>query len=232
MFLLRPSFRKKSIKEEIHSFAMQKNYPCVAAIESTLQGAYSVGTYGKFGEGTHWRFFRADLLRYLEEQRMSSSPFYSFWAVFDEHSIVEDETDFEEKLWKELSMLTSVEDRNSDWIDESASTPENRSFCISLAGEKMFVVGMHPTSSRLARRFSRPALVFNAFSQFERLEKNGGYDRMVTTNRRRELDFQGSLNPMVTDHGDDWEAIQFSGRVNTNTWKCPFRFFMRKEKPA
>ena len=46
---------------------------------------------------------------------------------------------------------------------------------------------------------------------------------MVKTIRKRELEFQGSVNPMVEKHSETWEAIQFSGNNNSDNWKCPFQ---------
>ena len=34
---------------EIRSFILQKNYPCVAAIQSVVRNDYVIGTYGQFG---------------------------------------------------------------------------------------------------------------------------------------------------------------------------------------
>ena len=88
-----------------------------------------------------------------------------------------------------------------DWGKNDSSDPNDASFCLSLNGEKLFVVGLHPESSRFARRFSRPAMVFNTLSQFEQFENDGTYTAMVHTIRRRDLKFQGSINPMVLAMG-------------------------------
>ena len=47
---------------------------------------------------------------------------------------------------------------------------------------------------------------------------------MIETIRRREIEFQGDVNPMVLQHNDIWESIQFSGKKNDDNWKCPFQF--------
>jgi FPC/CPF motif-containing protein YcgG len=221
---------RKDLDDEIRSLILQKNYPCVAAIQSVVRNDYVIGTYGEFGSGNYWHQLRSDLLHFLALQRSSQSRYLSFWAVFTAHNQSHDnESDFEDKLWRELSLLSSEEERAADW-GKSSSDPNDPSFCLSLQGERLFVVGLHPESSRVARRFPRPAMVFNAFSQFETFEKEGTYAGLVKIIRQNELKFQGSINPMVLAHGDLWESIQFSGRDNPETWKCPFQFMKQKDK--
>jgi uncharacterized protein len=219
------------INDEIRSFVLRENYPCVAAIQSVVRNDYLVGTYGQFGTGVQWHKLRVDLLNFLELQNATQSRYMSFWAVFPaSNQTLDTELDFENKFWQELSLLSSEEERAVDWGDKNPSDPNDPSFCFSLNGTKLFVVGLHPESSRFARRFSRPAMVFNTFSQFEVFEEEGAYAAMVKIIRHRDLRFQGSINPMVLAHGDAWESIQYSGRQNPESWKCPFHFVKQKDK--
>jgi len=223
---------RATIHDDIRALILQNNYPCVAAIQSVVRNDHVIVTYGQFGSGTHWQQLRADLLQYLAVQRATQSRYMSFWAVFSvPPPIPDNETEFEEKLWRELSLLSSKEEQPIDWGKNNASDPNDHAFCLSLKGEKLFVVGLHPQSSRVARRFAHPAMVFNALSQFEQFEKDGTYGTMVNTIRRRELKFQGSINPMVLAHGDVWEAIQYSGRDNPDSWTCPFHLMKQQDKP-
>jgi hypothetical protein len=220
----------KEINSEIRSLILQDNYPCVAAIQSVVRNDYVIGTYGQFGTGTHWHKLRTDLLNFLELQSSTQSRYMSFWAVFTASNETPDnELDFENKFWRELSLLSSEEERAVDWGNINSSDPNDPSFCVSLNGVKLFVVGLHPASSRFARRFSHPAMVFNAFSQFEVFEE-GAYAAMVKVIRQNDVKFQGSINPMVLAHGDAWESIQYSGRENPEFWKCPFHFMKHKDK--
>lgn len=85
------------------------------------------------------------------------------------------------------------------------------------------MVGLHPKSSRKARRFTIPALIFNLYDQFEQLDEETEFYPMVKTNRKRDIAFQGSVNPMVERYAEEWESIQFSGKDNPPEWKCPFK---------
>lgn len=221
--------RRQNFMHDTQELFAQKDYPCVAALQAYHQDEYQVGFYGSFGEGQMWQQLRSDALYFLNEQRRTGSLHLSFWAVFEECYLNEEE--FESALWRELSYLTSEEDRDSDWPANATKDPLNPMFRFALGGEEFFVVGMHPHSSRQARRFPTPALIFNVFNQFDQLAKLGKYEPMVQLNRQRDLRFQGSVNPMAEKHGESWESIQFSGRTNPSTWKCPFSFLKTLTKP-
>lgn len=216
--------------EEIRNFVLQKNYPCIAAIKSVKADEFIVGHYKDFGSGKYWRELRADLENFILEQEKTNSTYLTFWAVYSGKSQFS-EQDFENRLWNELSHLSSAEQREKDWTTLTTSDPQNPGFCLSLNGKSFFVVGLHPQSSRIGRKFSSPALVFNVIEQFENLEREGNYEPMKQLNRKRDVQLQGSVNPMVEKHGDKWEAIQFSGQQNPDNWKCPFQFIPEQEKP-
>jgi FPC/CPF motif-containing protein YcgG len=220
-----------SAEEAIKSLILKKSYPCVAAIQSVAKHDYVIKSYSSFGQGESGRKLREDLIQFLILRNETNSRFLSFWAIFEDSSPLESEMDFEEKLWKELSMISSEDEQETDW-GKNSTDPLDPSFCISLQGDKLFVVGLHPESSRFSRRFYTPALVFNSFTQFKLFQEEGTYEAMVKTNRARDVKFQGSVNPMVEQYGEQWEAIQFSGRNNSSDWKCPFHLNRLKDKPT
>ena len=47
------------------------------------------------------------------------------------------------------------------------------------------------------------------------------FARMRDTIRDRDLELQGSVNPMVADHGASSEARQYSGRAVPDSWHAP-----------
>lgn len=218
------------IETSISSLLQQKNYPCIAAVQSFLKKDYIVGNYKNFGDGTHSYELGLALLDFKKKQQSSKSPFMSFWAVFEDEREM-DEAEFETRLWRELSFLTSHEEFTASWDPHFSKNPEDKNFCFSLDGSAYYVLGLHPHSSRLARRFPYPALIFNLYDQFRALmNDNNDFAKMVNINRRREELFQGNLNPMVEKYGETWESIQFSGRENPPEWKCPFQFALQRER--
>lgn len=207
----------------------QKDYPCMPALQSFHQNDYLVGIYQGFDSGKNSAEMVQDLLYFRKKQKQSASMYASFWAIFPT-ATVQDETDFENQLWKQLSFLSAAGNQNSQWDPQFSSDPANPKFCFSLQGEALFVVGVSPVASRKGRRFPFPSLILNYYDQFTDLAKAGKYDSIVKLNRQREMRFSGSLNPMVEKYGDNQEAIQFSGKENPDDWKCPFRHDLQFQK--
>lgn len=208
-----------AIDEAIHRLVGQENYPCVAALSAARNAEYRVGVYSAFGSGASSRALGRDLAHFKAEQAASKSAYLSFWAVFDDAQPLTDEK-FESLMWKELSLLSASTPAASRWDPKFSSDPSDPNFCFSFEGDAYFLVGVHPHSSRLARRFPFPAVVFNLYEQFEAL--GAAYEPMVKLIRERDLRFQGTVNPTVERWADKWESIQFSGRENAPDWKCPF----------
>ena len=162
------------------------------------------------------------LLEELREYAATSDPeegFVSFVAGFRGPE-VRDEKHFEEMLWALLQRLHDVDEQ--PWAPEVSADPNDPHFAFSVAGTPFFIVGLHPKASREARRMPLPVLVFNLHEQFESLREEGGFERMRDTIRRRDEELQGSINPMVSDHGETSEARQYSGRKLEKAWEAPF----------
>jgi FPC/CPF motif-containing protein YcgG len=206
----------------IKELISKRNYPCIAAIQSMRQGEYRIGIYEKFGTGASAEALAKDLIAFRNLQKQTQSIFLSFWAVFVD-STVQDDDDFEASFWQELSALSTKDNPETGWDKNFSKNPHDKNFCFSFDGDAFFLVGMHANSSRLGRRFPYPAIVFNLYEQFEELDRRGEYHPMIKTNRQRDIKFQGNVNPMVEQYSDVWEAIQFSGRKNPPNWKCPFK---------
>jgi len=162
------------------------------------------------------------LLEQLREYAATVDPqegFVSFVAGFRGPE-VRDEKHFEEMLWALLQRLHDVDEQ--PWAPEVSADPNDPHFAFSVAGTPFFIVGLHPKASREARRMPLPVLVFNLHEQFESLREEGGFERMRDTIRRRDEELQGSVNPMVSDHGETSEARQYSGRKLEKAWEAPF----------
>jgi hypothetical protein len=129
------------------------------------------------------------------------------------------EEEFEDAVWSTLRRL-AAEDADP-WAEKVSDDPGDPRFAFSFAGTPFFVVGMHPRASRRARRTPSPTLVFNAHPQFDALRATGTFERMRDTIRRRDLRWQGSVNPMMADHGEVSEARQYSGRAVPDGWLPP-----------
>lgn len=204
------------------AFIEDKAFPCVGAKSALAKGQL------RFVVGRDMRSAWDDLRIYPNLLDLAWSYareptlFHSLVILFEEDGQF-DEAEFETCLWERLESLT----RKDDWHGQSAdprvsADPGDPHFSLSFGGEAFFVVGLHPQASRPARRFERPALVFNLHDQFEQLRSSGLYDKMRSTILARDVALAGDANPMLGRHGSISEARQYSGRVVGEDWVCPF----------
>lgn len=203
-------------------FIRESDFPCVGAKSALAKGQI------RFVVGRDMRSAWDDLRIYpnLLDLAWSYSReptlFHSLVVLFEQDSDF-DEADFEACLWNRLSSLTDKDDWHGQTPDPRVSAdPDDPHFSLSFGGEAFFVVGLHPHASRPARRFERPALVFNLHDQFEQLRASGVYDKMRSTIIARDVALAGHPNPMLAQHGTQSEARQYSGRAVGEDWVCPF----------
>lgn len=195
------------------------DYPCVGAKSALHTSQYRLGHYGRMGESATTARLAEDLKTYIEETLATDSKYMTMVAVFTDE--IHSEIDFERKLWAQLQGLHDV-DGDASWDPAVGHDPEDNDFSFSFNGTAFFIVGLHPHASRKARRFSRAAMAFNLHRQFEQLRTAGSYEKMKQVIRERDIAFDGSINPMLNDHGKGLEAPQYSGRKVDERWKCPF----------
>lgn len=198
-----------------------EDYPCVGAKSALNTDQYRLGAYGPMGTQATTGALAKDLRRYIAETIAAESQYMSLIAVFSDE--VDSEIDFENRLWKQLQALHDIEKAEHAWDPKVSNDPENPAFSFSFQSTAFFVVGMHPHASRTSRNFKHCAMAFNLHRQFEQLREGGRFEKMKQVIRSREIAYEGSINPMLSDHGSGLEAPQYSGRNVGKEWKCPFR---------
>lgn len=202
-------------------FVLESDYPCVGARAAVNCGSYVLKTYDAVASEVSTASLAFDLFKFTRSEIRHVSEYATFVAVFrGPHDT--NEIEFERLLWKQLEMLNRADAAHFDWDPSVRSDPSDPQFSFSFAGQALYVIGMHPASSREARRFPWPAMIFNPHEQFERLRADGKWKRMQETIRERDLHLQGSINPMLSDFGQATEARQYSGRAVTEDWRAPF----------
>lgn len=207
-----------------------KHYVCTGAKSAFSRGTYRFAVYPDLGTEEATLQLHRDLVAYSSERRSMPGSFRSFIAVFG-GPYVPDEESFEQALWSQLQQLHEIDVLTYDWDSTTSSDPDSADYSYSVAGTSFFVVGMHPASSRLGRKFICPTLVFNAHDQFEELREQGTFDRLSSSIRARDLALHGNVNPNLAIHGSASEARQYSGREIGVEWKCPFRPSPRRPSP-
>jgi len=201
---------------------MVPEYPCVGARSALHSDAYVLSVYGRLGEAQTTAALAQDLYEFTTSDLRETNDYATFVAVF-ETPPVRDEVEFEDVMWQQLSALNRVDAQQFGWDASVRSDPADPQFSFSFGGEALYVIGLHPTSSRLARRFPWPTMIFNPHEQFERLREDGKWKRMQKTIRERDVQLQGSTNPMLSDFGESSEARQYSGRAVEADWQAPFQ---------
>lgn len=202
----------------------ERDFPCVGAKAALAKGTLEV--LGCTRINSAWDDVRIHdaLMRFAEEYRRDKTMYRSFAVVFDGPETLS-ETEFERALWQRVQSLSDKDVwRGQEYDERVSSDPENPHFSLSFGGEAFFVVGLHPHSSRPARRFDRPTMVFNLHDQFERLRAEGKYESMREKILVRDEALAGSRNPMLARHGAASEARQYSGRAVDDAWRCPFHY--------
>ena len=207
--------------KELQGFIKQDGYPCVGARTAVNSNSLTVGVFKKIADSDTAKEVAFGLMEYIERLKGKPSNYLTFVAIFPFDSF-DDEQGFEDGLWHLLNELHELDREHYRWSPEVSKNPEDAQFSFSFGEEGFFIVGLHPESSRKARRFKYPAIAFNLHGQFENLRKKGRYDVMRDAIRNNEMDFDGSINPMLNDFGDGLEAPQYSGRQVNSNWKCPF----------
>lgn len=215
-------FSAEKVREEFSSFIAQADYPCLGAKAALNAASIKVKTYDKLGSVESSLKLALDLGRFLHSDLFRRHHYASFIATFG-GPLGLDEIHFERLLWQQLGVLNRIDAGKSAWDPDVSSDPADPHFSFSFAGQALYVIGLHEQSSRMARRFRWPTLIFNAHEQFEKMRAEGKWKRMQQTIRERDMQLQGSINPMLSDFGERSEARQYSGRQVEADWKPDFR---------
>lgn len=208
------------IIEQFRNFISHEAYPCVAA-RAALQR-------------DHIPCFLADhmscpkddqpilqfIYRFIDQYRETSTSLHSAAVIFrqPEQTTLDG---FESMLWSRLQSLGQLDAMKFSYDPSVNSDPEAHDFSFSLGREAFFIIGLHPASERPARRFTRPAIIFNPHRQFEQMRRENRYEKMKKIVRKRDILYSGSINPMLADYGEKSEAYQYSGRHYEKSWTCP-----------
>jgi len=226
-----PSPLARHVHDRFRAFILDPNFSCIGA-KAAVQGAnYRFGLYGEMDTAAATAGLAYDLWEFVREQPLFAPALSTFIATFALPA-VSDQLEWERLVWAQLQRLHNLDAEFHTWDSRVSSDPEAHDFSFSFAGRAYFVVGLHPASSRYARRFGWATLVFNARAQFEQLRETNQFARMQQTIRNREQRLQGSLNPNLSDFGEASEARQYSGRALEATWKCPFHAQLRGDSDS
>ena len=210
-----------SLEAQFASFVRGRSFPCLGAKAAFNSGSYLFKAYDELASSESSGTLATDLKAFTASRMPQESAYATFIAVFRAPANVSEKT-FEKLLWSQLQQLIDTQSKEQRWDPSVSPDPADPRFSFSFGGRALYVVGMHSRSSRLARRFPWPVLVFNPHEQFERLRTDGKWRRMQAAIRKRDFSLQGDINPMLSDFGEVSESRQYSGRAVEKEWKAPF----------
>ncbi|MCR2834502.1 guanitoxin biosynthesis heme-dependent pre-guanitoxin N-hydroxylase GntA [Parerythrobacter lacustris] len=221
--------RPETLDDRFRDHISAANFPCVGAKSALARGSLKTVRARNIESAWNDVEIHDELLKWAFAYRREPEGLRSLAVIFEQPDGLSEEQ-FERALWERLQSLADKDAwRGQDYDPMVSADPESPHFSLSFGGEAFFVVGLHPGASRPARRFPHPTLVFNLHDQFERLRAEGRYERMRDVILSRDSELAGSPNPMLKRHGEASEAGQYSGRVVTDEWQCPFRDVRRAQ---
>ena len=213
-------------------FVLNPRFSCVGAKSAVMHESYRLGVYDRLAGAEATAGLCRDLFTFTREvDRADDGEFRTFVAIFRQPTDL-DEREFERLLWVQLHKLNLRDAPLHDWDPSVSADPDDPHFGFSFAETAFFIVGLNPSSSREARRFPWPTLVFNPHAQFQHLKEEGRWERLQQVIRTREGQLQGSLNPNLADYGQATEARQYSGRAVEADWHPPFAPWPPPHPPA
>jgi FPC/CPF motif-containing protein YcgG len=214
---------KKIIIDSFLDFLRDKTFPCVSARAAVAGEKLSCLVVDHIACPKDDHSILHFLYGFVDAYRTSKEKFSTAAIIFEGPLDITEEQ-FDTFLWKRLQALSNIDAANYSYDQRVDADPASPDFSFSIKEEAFFIIGMHPASSRAARCFMYPTLVFNPHAQFEDLKQKNKYNKIRNITRKRDKVYSGSVNPMLDDFGRSSEARQYSGKEYGAEWKCPFTF--------
>jgi FPC/CPF motif-containing protein YcgG len=214
------SIHTSHIVEEYRQFLRSRGFPCIGAKAALSRDHVKCMVAADMSTTQEDKRILSFIYQFIDSYRNSNESFHSAAVIFNTPKSPS-ESEFESMLWARLNSFAELDRIEYNHDKRVDSDPSSSMFSFSLKEEAFFIIGLHPSSSRKARRFAYPAIVFNPHEEFERLKRAGRYESMKKVVRRRDELYSGSVNPMLKDFGEAPEVFQYSGKHYESTWKCP-----------
>jgi FPC/CPF motif-containing protein YcgG len=209
-----------SIQKEYSKYLDDKRFPCIGAKAAVARNHIQTIVLPSMACPSHDMAILQFIYDFVDRYRSSSDLYHSSAVIFRGPLHIS-ENAFDALLWERLQSLERLDKKNFQHDSRVDSDPASARYSFSLKGEAFFIVGLHQASSRKARQFRYPALVFNPHAEFEKLRAANKFMKMREVVRKRDLAFSGSVNPMLNDFDEASEVYQYSGKQYPSGWTCP-----------
>lgn len=217
---------KKIDSAELANSIREVNHPCIMAQAIMKRSKATINNYGDFRDVDQAALVLLDLAEFINRYDFSGLDLSTFIAVFDDADDLSEE-EFEKALWNLLQHISDLDD--TPWASTISSDPSDLSFAFCIRGHAFYIRGMHANSSRKSRRTTAPTIIFSPKTQFEQVKELGMYRNIKELIRSREMEYQGSINPMLSLFEATSEAREYSGRSVDDDWVCPFKLKPKKD---
>lgn len=212
----------EDIIRNFYEFIGDTAYPCVAARAAMSRNQIPCLVAGHMGCPVDDARILEFLYGFVAVFRNAHTSLHSAAVIFQGPQQMT-EALFDTFLWQRLQSLSNLDARSFAYDHRVESDPSHPNFSYALGKEAFFIIGLHPASSRRARQFKYPAIVFNPHVQFQQLRALNRYEKMKSIIRHRDISYSGTVNPMLSDFGDAPEVYQYSGRQYDSDWNCPLK---------
>jgi FPC/CPF motif-containing protein YcgG len=210
------------ISKEYLAYLDNKEFPCIAAKAALAKEQVSSMVAEHMACPSDDENILRFIYSFIDDYRSSTELFHTAAVIFKKPGFLTEEI-FEQMLWQRLQGLADLDAKMHAYDKRVNADPTSPGFSFSLKEEAFYIVGLHPSSSRIARQFKYPTLVFNPHAQFEQLRETTKYDKIKGAVRKRDIIYSGSVNPMLVDFGETSEASQYTGRYHDESWECPLK---------
>lgn len=131
---------------------------------------------------------------------------------------------FETLLWKQLRLLHEEDVKNGmKWSKKYSDDPISPEFGFSIGERAFFIAGLHLNSSRKARQFLIPTIVFNSHDQFMNLRQLKMLTKVRQVIRNTDQHQNGSINPNLIPNEENSSAFEYSGKLIQPGWTPDFK---------
>jgi FPC/CPF motif-containing protein YcgG len=206
------------MKDELMTFIGSRSFPCIMAKAVAKTGHLELIQLSDFKDTQK---FLNHIYSFVDHFRQNPRSLHSFVCVFDKPDYFNLNI-FEQGFWRFLEEI-NLRDKELHLPDPLVdSDPKSKKFSFSLKSEAFFILLLHPQSPRWSRRFHHPAIVYNPHKQFENLRAKGIFEKVRDLTRKRDKELQGSINPMLSDFGEETEVLQYTGMKYDHPDEIPF----------
>ncbi|MBA2249899.1 MAG: YqcI/YcgG family protein [Chitinophagaceae bacterium] len=220
---------KQRIIDAYLSFLENKEFPCIAAKAALAKQQVKCIIVDHMACPHDDTSILEFLYKFIDAYRESPDLYHTAAVIFRGPQMYNEEM-FDGLLWQRLQALHELDAKKYGYDSRVDADPLSASFSFSIKEEAFYIIGLHTASSRQARQFAYPVLVFNPHVQFEQLRVTTKYDKMKDVVRKRDIVFSGSVNPMLNDFGKHSEVYQYSGRNYDESWECPLKISHAQNK--